>query len=72
MENAFKLGFLDLALSLSVAACNSEKKGEGADTTVTDSSTIITDTTAVDTTVKDSTVKDTTVKATTEKTEVKH
>jgi len=72
MKNAFKLGFLALALSLSVAACNSEKKDGGADTTVTDSSTIVTDTTAVDTVVNDSTVKDTTVKATTEKTEVKH
>jgi ABC-type glycerol-3-phosphate transport system substrate-binding protein len=73
MKNAFKLGFLALALSLTVAACgDSTKKADGADTTVTDSSTIITDTTKVDTTVKDSTVKDTTVKATTEKTEVKH
>jgi len=72
MKNSFKLGFLALALSLSVAACNSEKKAEGADTTATDSSTIVTDTTAKDTTVTDSTVKDTTVKTTTEKTEVKH
>jgi len=72
MKNAFKLGFLALALSLSVAACNSEKKADGADTTLTDSSTIATDTTAVDTTVADSTVKDTSVKVTTEKTEVKH
>jgi len=73
MKNAFKLGFLALALSLTVAACGeSGKKADGADTTVTDSSTIVTDTTAVDTTVKDSTVKDTTVKATTTKEEVKH
>ncbi|GGG91371.1 hypothetical protein GCM10007422_00290 [Pedobacter zeae] len=73
MKNAFKLGFLALALSLTVAACGgSGKKADGADTTITDSSTIVTDTTSVDTTVKDSTVKDTTVKATTEKTEVKH
>ena len=72
MKNAFKLGFLALALSLSVVACNSEKKAEGTDTTATDSSTIVTDTTAKDTTVKDSTVKDTTVKTTSEKTEVKH
>ena len=60
MKNAFKLGFLALALSLSVVACNSEKKAEGADTT------------AKDTTVKDSTVKDTAVKTTTTTTEVKH
>jgi len=72
MKNAFKLGFLALALSLSVVACNSEKKADGADTTLTDSSAIVTDTTGVDTIVKDSTVKDTTVAVTTEKTEVKH
>jgi hypothetical protein len=72
MKNAFKLGFLALALSLTVVACDSTKKADGADTTVTDSSTIVTDTTKVDTVVKDSTVKDTSVKATTEKTEVKH
>lgn len=62
MKNLFKFGFLALAISLSVAACNSEKKAEGTDTTMTDSSTVVTD---VDTTVKDSTVKDTTVTATT-------
>ncbi|PWS33810.1 hypothetical protein [Pedobacter paludis] len=72
MKNAFKLGFLALALSLSVVACNSEKKADGADTTLTDSSAIVTDTNKVDTVVKDSTVKDTSVKVTTEKTEVKH
>ncbi|PWS33809.1 hypothetical protein [Pedobacter paludis] len=72
MKNAFKLGFLALALSLSVVACNSEKKAEGADTSVTDSSTIVTDTTKKDTTVSDSTVKDTAVKTTTTTTEVKH
>ncbi|MCX2575153.1 hypothetical protein [Pedobacter sandarakinus] len=72
MKNAFKLGFLALALSLSVVACNSEKKAEGNDTMLTDSSTIVSDTTATDTMVKDSTVKDTTVAVTTETTEVKH
>ncbi|MFC3559164.1 hypothetical protein [Pedobacter jamesrossensis] len=36
MKNAFKLGFLALALSLSVVACNSEKKAEGADSTAVD------------------------------------
>lgn len=66
MKNLFKFGFLALAISLSVAACNSETATEAVDTTVTDSSTIVTD---VDTTVKDSTVKDTTVAVTT--TEVK-
>ncbi|MCZ4244049.1 hypothetical protein [Pedobacter punctiformis] len=73
MKNAFKLGFLALALSLSVVACNSEKKAEGSDTTLTDSSTIVTDTNKVDTTVKtDTSKKDTTVKTTTTTTEVKH
>ncbi|MFD2286743.1 hypothetical protein GJU39_19375 [Pedobacter petrophilus] len=74
MKNAFKLGFLAIALSLTVAACGgSDKKADGTDTTVTDSSTIVTDTTGSDTTVKDSTVKDTTVKSTTTTTEeVKH
>lgn len=62
MKNLFKFGFLALAISLSVAACNSEKKAEGTDTTLTDSGAV---TTAVDTTVKDSTVKDTTVTTTT-------
>ena len=71
MKNLFKFGFLALALSLSVAACNSEKKADGAYTTMTDSSTIVTDTNKVDTAVKDSTVKDTTVKVETTKTEVK-
>ncbi|QNK63316.1 hypothetical protein H7F33_02015 [Pedobacter sp. PAMC26386] len=66
MKNLFKFGFLALAISLSVAACNSEKKAGATDTAATDSSTI---TTNVDTTVKDSTVKDTAVKVTT--TEVK-
>lgn len=51
MKNAFKLGFLALALSLSVVAC-SEKKAEGADSTVVDS-------TVVDTTVKDTSMMDT-------------
>ncbi|WP_167343668.1 hypothetical protein [Pedobacter borealis] len=55
MKNAFKMGFLALALSLSVVACKSEKK-DGA----TDSSKV--DSTVVDTTVKDTTVKDTTKK----------
>ncbi|WP_316806767.1 hypothetical protein [Pedobacter agri] len=57
MKNAFKLGFLAIALSLSVAACNSEKKGEstdtlGADTTITADTTVKTDTTVADTVVK--------------------
>ena len=38
MKNLFKFGFLALALSLSVVACNSEKTGEGTDTFSYDSS----------------------------------
>lgn len=62
MKNLFKFGFLALAMSLSVAACNSEKTGEATDTTVTDSSTIVTE---VDTMAHDTTVVDS-VKVTTE------
>ncbi|KQR71070.1 hypothetical protein [Pedobacter sp. Leaf176] len=64
MKNAFKLGFLALALSLSVVAC-SEKKAEGADSTVVDSTVV--DTTVKDTTAKDTMVKDTTVADTAKK-----
>lgn len=57
MKNLFKFGFLALALSLSVVACNSEKTGEstdttGADTTVTADTTVKADTTVTDTVVK--------------------
>ena len=70
MKNAFKFGFLALAISLSVAACqSSEKTGESADTTLTDTSAVVT---SVDTTVTDSTVQDTTVKTTTETTAPAH
>ena len=54
MKNLFKFGFLALAISLSVAACSSNKTEEVA----TDSATV--DTTAVDTTaVADTTAADT-------------
>ena len=65
MKNAFKLGFLALALSLSVVACKSAKKDGGTDSSKVDSSVV--DTTVKDTTVKDTTVKDTTVKTDTTK-----
>lgn len=71
MKNAFKLGFLAVAVSLSVAACSSNQTGSGEDTTLTDSSTIITDTTSIDTAVNDSTIQDTTVTTTVEQTETK-
>jgi hypothetical protein len=63
MKNAFNFGFVALAISLSVAACSSEKKGESTDTTLTDSGAVVTtvDTNVVDTTKKDTTVKTTTV-----------
>lgn len=52
MKNLFKFGFLALAISLSVAACSSNKTEEAA----TDSTAI--DSTAVDTTAADSTATD--------------
>ncbi|WP_175634422.1 hypothetical protein [Pedobacter ghigonis] len=65
MKNAFKLGFLALALSLSVVACKSEKKDGAVDSSKVDSTVV--DTTVKDTTVKDSTVKDTLATDTTKK-----
>ncbi|MDN3587540.1 hypothetical protein QWY86_12730 [Pedobacter aquatilis] len=62
MKNLFKLGFLALALSLTVVAC-SEKKADGADSTMTD--TTITDTTmsmGSDTMMTDTMAKDTMTK----------
>ena len=53
MKNLFKFGFLALALSLTVVACQSETKSEGGDTTAVD--TTVVDTTVVDTTVVDTT-----------------
>jgi hypothetical protein len=51
MKNLFKFGFLALAISLSVAACSSNKTEEvAADTT------LAVDTAAVDTTAADTTV----------------
>ncbi|WP_316815225.1 hypothetical protein [Pedobacter nyackensis] len=70
MKNAFKFGFLALAISLSVAACqSSEKTGESTDTTLTDTSAVVT---TVDTTVTDTTVKDTAVTTTTTETAPAH
>lgn len=61
MKNLFTLGFVALALSLSVAACNSEKKAETTDSTTMDSTA--TDSTATDSTATDSTATDTTATA---------
>ena len=48
MKNAFKLGLVAFALSLSVAACNSEKKADTTDSTMTDTSMMSTDTSMKD------------------------
>ncbi|RZL69693.1 MAG: hypothetical protein EOO93_00785 [Pedobacter sp.] len=62
MKNLFKFGFLALALSLTVVACQSETKSEGTDTVGTDT-TITADTTVTDTVVTtDTTVVDSTAK----------
>lgn len=59
MKNFFKFGFLALALSLTVVACNSEQKTESNDTIGSD--TVLTDTTVVDTVVNTEVSVDTTV-----------
>ncbi|RZK54628.1 MAG: hypothetical protein EOO87_09890 [Pedobacter sp.] len=62
MKNFFKLGFVALALSLSVVACNSETKGTSTDTTGADTTVNLDTTVKADTTVTDTVVKtDTTV-----------
>ena len=56
MKNLLKFGFLALAVSLSVAACNTDRtEGDGTDTT------ILGDTTMMDTTMADTAVVDTTL-----------
>ena len=51
MKNLFKFGFLALAISLSVAACSSNKTEEATDTTaVAADTTAAVDTAAADTT----------------------
>ena len=65
MKNIFKFGFLAFAISLSVAACNSEKKGDATDSTTTDSTIVDSSATTVDTTVTDSAAVDTLAKDTT-------
>jgi len=61
MKNLFKFGFLALVLSLSVAACSSEKKADATDSTMTDTTMSTVDTTATtDSTVVDTAAADTT------------
>ncbi|MFA6276453.1 MULTISPECIES: PG1828 family lipoprotein [Pedobacter] len=43
MKNLFKFGFLALALSLGVAACNSEKKADATDSAAIDSANMAVD-----------------------------
>ncbi|MHA4896437.1 hypothetical protein ACXZ1K_16915 [Pedobacter sp. PWIIR3] len=59
MKNAFKFGFLAMAISLSVAACSSEKKAEGTDSTMTDSTMMSTDSMSTDSMAMDSSKMDT-------------
>jgi hypothetical protein len=48
MKNSFKFGFLALAISLSVAACNSTKTEEAAvDSTAVMDTTVVVDSVAV-------------------------
>ncbi|MBM3402263.1 MAG: hypothetical protein FJY21_08155 [Bacteroidetes bacterium] len=54
MKNLFKFGFLALAISLSVAACTSNKTEEAAtDTVAAVDTAVVADTTAVDTAAAD-------------------
>ncbi|HKG05378.1 MAG TPA: hypothetical protein VKB19_02915 [Pedobacter sp.] len=64
MKNAFKYGFLALAVSISVVACDpSGKTGSDADSTAIDSTVIaapdsaVIDTVAIDTATTDTTTK---------------
>lgn len=57
MKNLFKFGFIALAMSLTFAACNTNKTTESADSTAVDSTMM--DTTMMDTTMMDTTVVDT-------------
>ncbi len=62
MKNLFKFGFAALAISLSVAACSSNKTEEATDSTVVDT-TVLDTTVSVDTTVVDTTASTDTVVA---------
>lgn len=64
MKNAFKFGFLALAITLSVSACGGDAKTESTgDSTVVDSGAVSTiDTAATDSLATDTTLADTTTK----------
>lgn len=63
MKNVLKFGFVALAISMSVAACSSNKSGsESADSASSDSAMMSSDSTSMmgDSTMADSAMKDTT------------
>ncbi|RYE27919.1 MAG: hypothetical protein EOP42_18295 [Sphingobacteriaceae bacterium] len=63
MKNTFKLSFLALAISLSVAACSSDKKAMGtSDSSAVDSAASTSTTTTTDTTATTDTTKTDTTK----------
>jgi len=65
MKNIFKFGFLAFAISLSVAACGSNKEAGATDSTSADTTMADTSMTGMDTTAKDTAATDTLVKDTT-------
>ena len=58
MKNLFKFGFVALAISLSVAACNSNKTEEASDSTLVDTTSVLTDTVATDSVAVDTVAVD--------------
>lgn len=60
MKNAFKFGFLALAISLTAAACGSEKTADSTDSTMVDSTMMSTDSMSMDTMSMDTMAMDTT------------
>ena len=60
MKNTFKLGFLALAISLSVAACSSDKKALGTSDSAMVDSAATTSTTTDTAATTDTTKRDTT------------
>ena len=59
MKNLLKLSFLAFALTMTAAACNSENKADGTDSTSADTASLMTDTTMTDTMTVDTASVDT-------------
>ncbi|MGB4776428.1 MAG: hypothetical protein WBP45_14725 [Daejeonella sp.] len=59
MKNLFKFGFLALAISLSVVACDSNKKADSATDSTTVDTAVVADTAVVETPKADTTKTDT-------------